>query len=225
MLKCLSVLFLTCGTVVFSQTNQAVPASLLLKSQASPFEFAMLLAETAVPSGLELRESDNVRPRLKPDFNIERAQKAQAADLVKAFNSRHSDYRATWMDGVFVIRPTQKTAQYLDEPLVREPIAVTGVTTAANHVFAPLDPTLLTGAFIGSYFGDSADRGDDIPISLDDTGGPRVIDRLNQIVRQAPRTWYVLTREVENKVRIVRFGFIQRGGVSTARNLPASNEQ
>jgi hypothetical protein len=65
------------------------------------------------------------------------------------------------------------------------------------------------------FLGEPADRGDDTPIPLDSSGS-RVIDRLNQIVRQAPRTWYVLTREVENEARIVRFGFSQRGGVSTA---------
>lgn len=221
--KCIFALAVTFACVVSGQSSQTVPSSLLLQSHRPAFEFTMLLTETAVPSGLELREIDHVRPLEKPDFNIDRAARTPPEALIKAFNARQSDYRATWMNGVLVIRPTQGVARYLDQEFLPDPIAVTGVMDAGRYVFASLDPTLLKGARLGSAFGDSAERGDDIPISLDSSGGPRVIDRLNQIVRQAaPRTWYVLTREVQGEVRITRFGFMWPGGGSVGRNIPIS---
>jgi hypothetical protein len=185
-------------------------------AQRSPWEFAMLLANASVPSGLELLDIDDVRPLKRPDFSLDRTAKIPANDLVKAFNSQHSDYHATLMDGVFVIRPVVRPVRFLDQPCaLNSPIVVTGLLSAARRLFAPLDPSLSNGlGTTGSFVNAAPDElGENIPITVD--GDRRVIDNLNQIVRQSPRTWYVVTKSrPDNERRIIRFGFIHSQGAT-----------
>lgn len=216
------VVFATAITgVAFAQVNVAVPSSLLVVARRSPWELAMLLANASVPSGLELRDIDDVPPLNRPDFNLARTPRVPASDLVRAFDSQHSDYRAILIDGVFVIRPVDRPVRFLDEPSsLTSPIAVTGILTAARRIFSPLDPALSDGrGIMGSFINVPPEElGENLPITVD--GGRRVIDDLNQIVRQSARMWYVVTRRrPDNEWQIVRFGFIQTQGVTIDQGL------
>jgi hypothetical protein len=203
---------------IFAQTNGTAPANLLIAAQKSPGEFAMLLATASVPSGIELKEGDEFYPSVNPDYTMNVTNTVPVTDLVKMFNSQHHDYRATTVDGVLVIRPLEGRVRYLDEPSpIKGHTAVVGLMTAAKHVFLPLQPGLL-GPTVGSRLGEG-DRGEDAHVALDGVGSQKVMDSLNQIVRQVPRTWYVVSRQVGDEWQIARFGFLHGSGMTSYTNL------
>jgi len=79
---------------------------------------------------------------------------------------------------------------------------------AVRRVFLPLDPRL-SGPALNSLGRPS----DTIPLTLDGSGGRKVIDTLNQIVTQAPgRAWVVTTGKRGSAVRVTGFGFIEGDG-------------
>jgi len=209
--------------VLLGQTNITVPSPLITMAQRPPWEFAMLLANASVPSGLEVRDIDVVRPLKRPNFALDRSVNIPVADLIKAFNSQHTDYHAELANGVFVVRPTVRPARFLDQPShLTSPIVATGLMGAARRLFAPLDPSLASGlGTTGSFVNASPDDlGENIPISVN--GDRNVIDSLNQIVLQSPRTWYVVTTKRQNgETLIIRFGFIHGQGITIEQTLPA----
>lgn len=165
----------------------------------------MALANTSTPAGLEIRESEDVRPSRPPAFNVDRMQRVALDELIRIFNTHRNDYRAVVMrDGVTVIRPVDGTLPFLDEPSsLRQAVTITGVMAAATRLFG------LTGPILNSL----GQRGEDIPVVLNGSGGRTVIDMLNQIVAQAPgRAWMVTTRDEQGSVRATSFGFIEANG-------------
>ena len=85
---------------------------------------------------------------------------------------------------------------------------------AARRVFLPMDPRL-SGPALNSL----GRPGDTIPLTLDGSGGRKVIDTLNQIVTQVPgRVWVVTTGKQDGAVRVTGFGFI--GGDGSRRTQP-----
>jgi hypothetical protein len=202
------VLGLAAGSVMARQTGGTVPAPLLIAASQSLVDFAFALSNASIPSGLEIRESDD-GPPLRPPVDIDPKQRVPLDDLVTSFNAHQHEYRAVVMrGGVMVIRPVKRRLAFLDEPSpVLQKITVTGLMAAARRVFAALDPRL-TGPVLNS--GGSKD--DDIPVALDGSGGRTVMDTLNQIVTQAPgHVWVVTTREKPDGVRVISFGLIGAG--------------
>ena len=65
------------------QVRDTVPSSLSLAAQQSPVEFAMALANASVPSGLEIRESDDVPPSGRPASKVDSEQRVAASELVR----------------------------------------------------------------------------------------------------------------------------------------------
>lgn len=201
---------LAVSTAMADQTGLTVPSSLLVAASQSPVEFAMALAYASIPSGLEIKESDDVPPSRPPAFDIDPQRRVALDDLVTTFNVQHRDYRAVVMrGGVIVVRPIDRTLSFLDKPSsLSQEVTVTGVMAAARHVFAAVDPGL-TGPVLNSI----GRKVDNIPVVLDGTGGRTVIDTLNQIVTQAPGcVWVVTTRDQQNGLRVIGFGFIQGDG-------------
>lgn len=194
-----------------------VPAALLQESGRDPFSLLMLLTAASVPAGLEVRSADATPRGGQPDFHFDREPLVSLPELVDVFNARHSEYRATIIDGVFVMRPADRTAAYLDSPTSIGKLKVTGVMMAGRRVFASLDPRLVAGGgILGSYINlDSAQAGEDLVISLDGQGR-LVIDLLNQIASQSRRGWMVITTDDDRSPEVLKFGFMHRGGASTA---------
>ena len=209
------VLGVAATTAMAGQTGLTVPSSLLLAASRSPVEFMMALAYASIPAGLEIRESDDVVPSRPPAFAIDRKQTVSLDGLVATFNAAHPDYHAVVMRGVTVVRPINGTLSFLDEPSsLSQVVTVTGAMAAARRVFAAVNPGL-TGPILNSM----GHKGDDIPVVLDGSGGRTVIDTLNQIVTQAPgRSWMVTTREEQDGVRVIDFGFIEADG--SRRHMP-----
>jgi hypothetical protein len=200
-----------------------VPAGLLLLADRAALEFATLLATAHVPAGIELREADDVyaagHPEFNPTFNFDEATTIPAGDLVNAFNAKHCCYRAEWTDGVFVIRPVDERTEFLEElSSINEPIRVTGVMDAARRVMCQLVPSLCQGAMIGGQLGSPETAGFYDSVTIDGTG-TTVMETLNQIVRQSPRTWNVVTRLESGQWRIIRYGFIHAHGQRTIQRL------
>ncbi len=209
------VLGVAATTAMAGQTGLTVPSSLLLAASRSPVEFMMALAYASIPAGLEIRESDDVVPSRPPAFAIDRKQTVSLDGLVATFNAAHPDYHAVVMRGVTVVRPINGTLSFLDEPSsLSQVVTVTGAMAAARRVFAAVNPGL-TGPILNSM----GHKGDDIPVVLDGSGGRTVIDTLNQIITQAPgRSWMVTTREEQDGVRVIDFGFIEADG--SRRHMP-----
>jgi hypothetical protein len=209
MLKYMAVIGLCASFAVAPQVGDTAPSSLLIAAQRSPTDFATALANASVPSGLEIRESDDVPPSGRLTFKVDPERRVPASELVQTFNAQHRDYHAVMMRGVLVIRPIRGALPFLDEPsTIYPPVAVIGAMAAARRVFSILDPGL-SGVVLNS----AGREGDKIPVLLDGSGGRTVIDTLNQIVKQtAPRTWVVTTRRQADDVRVVGFGFINAEG-------------
>lgn len=213
----IAVLGVAASTVMAGQTGLTVPASLLVAAKQSPVEFAMALAYTSTPSGLEIRETDDVMPSRPPAFDIDPKQRVPLAELVTTFNAQHRDYRAVVMrGGVTVVRPVKGTLPFLDEPSsLSQVVTITGVMAAARQVFAAVDPGLM-----GPILNSLGHKGEDLPVVLDGSGGRTVIDTLNQIVTQAPgRVWMVTTRQEQDAVQVISFGFIEANGRRRAQGL------
>lgn len=201
------------------QASTTVPSALMSSGARSPTEFAISLAVASVPSGLEVRESDDGPPSpraaLVPGFG----EKVPVSQALSVFNAQRQDYRARITDGAIVIRPLHGTAAYLDKSSdIPAATKVVGVMAAARRIFVALAPEL------GGPIAVSGSRkGEDLPLVLDGSGGRTVIDTLNQIVAQAPgRAWVVTTRQdPDGGVRVTAFGFIEGDGSRRNQPMPA----
>lgn len=208
----MAILVVAVTTTTVGQTGVTVPSSLLVAASRSPVEFIKALAYASIPSGLEIRESDDVMPSPSPGaFDIDREQRVSLDGLIATFNAAHPDYYAVVMrGGVTVVRPIKGTLPFLDQPSsLSNVVTVTGALAAARLVFTAVDPRL-AGPILNSL----GHKGEDIPVVLDGSGGRTVVDTLNQIVTQAPgRSWVVTTREErDGGVRVTGFGFVDADG-------------
>ena len=157
----------------------------LVRHAAGPVEFAMALARAGVPSGLEVHEADDVLPHPFPEFP-RTGSRVSAAVAIGAFNAKNPRYRAVLADGVVVIRPIDKALRFLDQPAaIGSDVKIVGVMAAARRLFAPIAPCLL-----GPVLGSGTRAGEDLSLRLDGTGRT-VMETLNHIVKQQPRTWVV----------------------------------
>jgi hypothetical protein len=211
-----------------TQPPDTVPTELLALANRSPLEFATFLATAYVPSGIELREFDDVyvngHPEVTPSTHFDLDARIPADRLVDAFNERHTEYQAEWMDGVFVIRPSEGRVAFLDAPSeLPATIEVISVMSAGRRILCPLDSSVCSGVVVGSQMGSLEAAGVFDYVRLDGTNHPRVIDTLNQIVRQSPRTWNVVTRVQANASQGVRYGFIHAHGQRTIQGIRALN--
>lgn len=199
----------------FLQPPTTVPSTLLAQAGRSPREFTALLAAASVPSGLEIKEADAAYSGQAASSSADAAPRSPVSQLVSAFNAAHPDYRATLMNGVFVIRPVDGVAPFLDQPsAITSAVTVTGRMAAARRIFAALDPDLL-GVVLNSL----GHEGEDASIVLNGAGGRTVIDTLNQVVMQSPSAWLVTTRKEGNQSRIVSFGLIRKDGGSAVQPM------
>ena len=213
MLRILTVMGL-CATLTSPQqavdpAGDVVPASLLEAARRSPVDFAAALASASVAAGFELKEADDGPPSGQAIAAGGRDQKVTLPDVAKAFEARHLEYRASTLQGVLVVRPVQGVLPFLDEPSAIYPrVTVKGVMGAARRIFLPIDPRLS-----GPGLNTLGPPSEEVPVTLDGSSGRKVIDTLNQIVRQVPgRAWVVTTRKTGNEVRLVGFGFIEADG-------------
>ncbi len=196
-----------------------VPAALLDSANRSPVAVLMQLADAAVPAGLEIRASDPWQPRRKPDFALPREPMVPATALVDAFNAAHADYRAAVRDGVIVIRPIGRHAAYLDAPSTVGHVTVLGVMKAGRDIFAGLDPAVNSpGGILGSIMATPEEAGETTQISLDGHGRANM-DLLNDLVRQRPSGWYVVSSDDAGPARVLKFGFMSVRGVSAEIDL------
>ena len=186
----------------------AVPAALIEAAQQSPVDFAAALAGASVPSGFEIKDADDGPPSELATAPVDPNRKVAMADVIRAFEDRHSGYRARMIRGTLVVRPVEGALAFLDEPsTIYPPVKVTGIMEAARRIFLPLDARL-AGAGLGV-----GRPGDFVPVAIDGSGGRTVIDTLNQIVTQVSgRAWVVTTRKQGSDIRVSGFGFIEGDG-------------
>lgn len=224
-MKKLMLLVLVTTAMPSGQTVQQVPALLLLESSRPTIEFAMLLADASVPSGIEIRQTDGAYFR-QLQFGLDRRDTVPVTKVIDAFNVTHADYQAALRDGVFVIRPIGRRAQFIDTPSIVQRLDVAGMMNALNKVFAQLVPSLgiPPAGIIRNFLGGvPPDLGDEVVVHVDGFDGEkRVIDVLNDIVKQAPRTWYVETSTTDHtkEPQIVRVGFLLRNGKGILEQIP-----
>ncbi|HKE84829.1 MAG TPA: hypothetical protein VKB50_13805 [Vicinamibacterales bacterium] len=206
---------ITLTVVVEAQRLTQVPASVATEAKGHPMAFAMLLADAAVPVGIEIAAADR-RPPTRPEF--ERRTASAAIDTVlNTFNGAQRGYLAQPVNDVVVITPARGSS-YLKRrlDLAPEDLVVSGAMAAIRKVFAPLDPELdRPGATLGSTFVDPAQSGRDRTITF--TPGGTVLDALNEIAKQSGQGWFVATEERpgHTEPEITAVGLIHRGGAST----------
>ena len=209
---------------VGSPSPPQVPDSLMVAATRDPVMFVMVAAHLGLPSGLEVRASDQ-RPSGRPEFQSASQRTVPLSEVLTAFNAAHSDYHAQLSGAVIVIRPVQRKAAYLDQTSALGQIDVVGVTAAARKIFVAIDPSLdAAGATIGSRIGlDAAAAGDSVRIKLNGQGRTN-IQLLNDVVSQSPRGWMVVTDGEAESPQIVRVGFVNRGGASTFLELKRTKQ-
>jgi hypothetical protein len=226
MLNRLIIMALAASAIGPPRTTQQVPAALLAAADRDPVAFVMLLAEAAIPAGLEVREPD-AHPKSGQRFDLPRdagtAPMAAANDLIAAFNRAHPEYQAAMADGVIVVRPATRVPDYLDQPSTLGQFTGKGLMRVAEHLFAPLDPKLAApGGRLGSYpgaIGVEVDRGEQLQITVDGRGLTN-LGVLNQVARQAAgHPWLVVVDDIARTPHIVRVGFINRAGTTTETSL------
>jgi hypothetical protein len=186
-----------------------VPLFLREAARRSPLEVNMSLVEAHVPAGIEVRESDDVYPKQGHRDDMSQAGQVSLSDVIETFNATHADYRADVIDGVAVIRPVAARAPFLDQPsrLDRE-TTIMGSMAAMRRIFVSLDATLAS-AGIGS----SSSPMDTQPMTIGGAG-LKVIDALNQIAKQRPVAWNVITRATPGNETsaIIAFGLMHEHG-------------
>ena len=222
----LRILLLVAGagaSVALRGLDDQVPRALVLESGRPVLEFAMLMANASIPSGIEIRHADATHFR-RLRFDQVSGSTVPVSTLVDQFNTTHADYRASMKDGVLVIRPVERTTRFLDERSTLQPVQVTGVMNALTRVFGQLVPSLaVPSASLGSFLGGvPPDLGENVTIDLNGAGRP-VLDVLIDIVKQAPRTWYVETEPVDEGAnpRISRIGFLLANGKGVFQPIEA----
>jgi hypothetical protein len=201
--------------------SQRVSEALLKAADLDPMPFVMMLAQAGIPAGLEVRASDEI-PRGKPNLQFTNNQMVTLIEVVAAFNSRHIGYRAELREGVFVIRPVQNRAAYLDRPSSIGHVTVSGPMSAAGKIFAPLNPTLNgTGGTLGSSINVAGTQMGENTL-IDINGHGRTNEQLlNEVVRQSPRAWIVTTNG-DAEARVVKVGFMHPGGAATFVDVDAT---
>lgn len=211
------------GSLAAAQAPSEVPAALMAFASRPPMEVVFLLASASVPAGIEVRESDDIVPKPPPEFAPQPVKRVAASAFVQAFNDARRDYQAVWSDGVFVIRPLEVRAPFLDSAsTIVQAEAVIGTMEALRTVLAPLDPRLREPV-LGGGMGREAARGHTASISLDGRGR-RVIDTLNQIVTQTPGAWKVTTRRNGKEGLIVSFGYVYARGSYVGSRMPGTTK-
>lgn len=213
--------------LIVSSPAAQVPAGIVAAADQEPLAFVMSLADASIPVGFEVPRSHWVLPRRVPDFNVAREPAVPFPNLVQRFNARHADYKATIMDGVVVVRPVGRAAAYLDQPSTLGPVTVTGVTFAVRMVFSGLDPKWATPPTGGiTYSGGAGDRwltAERMVFSFDGTGRS-VLDVLNEIVKQANCSWYVLTSDGDAPA-VLQFGLMYGRGSLTHTVVEAQSNR
>jgi len=221
-MKRAAILALAIGGAALAPVADTVPVGLLVLADRAPLEFATLLATAHVPAGIELKEADDVyargHPEFDPTFNFDETSRIPAPDLVNAFNAKHCCYHAGWMNGVFVMRPVEGRTTFLDQPSsIKESVHITGAMDAARRVMCQLDASLCAGA-TGGVLGNMETAGSFDLVTIDGTGTSG-IDTFNQLVRQSPRAWNVVTSSVSGRLEIIRYGLIHAHGQRTIQGL------
>jgi hypothetical protein len=125
------------------------------------------------------------------------------------------------MDGVIVVRPSERQAPYLEHTTaLNGRKSVLGAMNAVREIFVPLDSTVSpAGGVISSIISGSDDLGDEDKIVLEAPGSTKVIDLLNQVARQSRRGWIVQTEPTQQGTRVVRIGVLHPTGGHTGVNL------
>ena len=216
-----SVAFLVFGLTGLGQTSVRVPAGLVDAAGTAPGILVHYLVEASIPAGIELQQSD-MPLTFPPKLAVDGRSTIPAAELSKAFNERHTTYRAEIVDGVFVIRPVARRASYLDQAAPPIRLHVRGIMAATRKLFAPLDPRLdAAGPRVGTPVGGVDLEGEAVDIDTD-TAGKSVLNVLNAIVNHAPgRAWLALTTDQETTT-IGQIGFIRANAFSL---LPISGRR
>jgi hypothetical protein len=177
-------------------------------------DFAFLLANASIPAGIEIRERDSNPATTLLDYSHSLSSQVAAADVVRSFNAEHSDYRASIVDGVFVIRPVNGTAHFLDQPSsIDHIVTVDGPMAALRRVFAQLDPRLL-GPVLNSYEGEHAAK-----VVLNGSAAHSVLQMLGQVTKQTKKTWQVVIQGQDQTWRIVAIGLIYPNGQRRTQRL------
>src|SRR5438046_2974650 len=130
MTRFIVVSLLAISLTLSAQEAEIIPSPVLLGNQ-TPTRVAMILADSAVPSGIEIKSEDDVIPRMNSASNPGGNGKITASEFLRYFNSRNRDYHASFDDAVIVIRPVKGSLEALDQlsPIVSL-TTVTGVTAA-----------------------------------------------------------------------------------------------
>jgi hypothetical protein len=210
------------AAVVMAHTEAAsqAPSALSVTAKLRPVEFAMLLANAAIPVGLEVDVADR-SPSSMPPFDVAKELSAPAPSVVAAFNSNHRDYRATVLDGVIVIRPSANQASYLTEKIGADELVQTGAMRALQRVFSGLTPNprlRSEGGLVGSRLGvTGTDAGDYSTVTL--RSGTTVLDALNDIALQSGQGWVVVTAGAGGSAEIVQAGLLHKRGSKSVINL------
>jgi hypothetical protein len=193
-----------------SQAGTTIPSSV---AAVPPETFVWYLVKARMPAGLEIHLADRVVETI-PQAVPPVFAAVTTGNLVSAFNTGHSRYKADLEGGVLVVRPRDRRSAYLDALAPPGRIQTRGIMTAARALFAPLSPLLNSpGGWVGSALGGIEDTGEDVKLDID-AEGITVVSVLNAIARSAPgHGWLVVTTD-QGEPDIMRIGFMHAKGSS-----------
>lgn len=179
------------GAVTFAEA-QDVPASLLLAAETRPIEFAMALRHADVLVGIEVPAADRI-PQRMPNFALTYDKTVALSEVVNRFNQSHPGHQAALVDGVVVVRPRDRRADYLDQPFnSANQTVINGALLAVRTVFSALDAALASEEpTVGSRFVGAEEAGENVRITL--APQATVLQALNDIASQARQGWIVVT--------------------------------
>jgi hypothetical protein len=219
-------------TLLLAQARSGieVPSSLLTAAGTDPTTFIKILTQVGIPAGLEIRQSKYIQHGRTPSqWNYEQWTAERLAQqrlvpieqLVAAFNQHHPDYQAAMLDGVLVIRPTDRPLAYLDGRGPTGQLRAVGLMNLADKVFVPIDSSLdVPGRIVSELTpaGIDVDFGHGVELVID-ASARLVIDVLNEVVRQARgHSWLVVTTD-DPVPAVTQFGFLHRHGTGSVQTI------
>lgn len=200
------------------QTTQSSELSARLEraALAPPLEFAMMLAQAGVPSGVVLGESESRSPTGgPPDPHLPRGAVTSVEVLARAFNASHSTHRAVVLGDVLVIHRGTALPELLTRRSGSGKGEVIGAMQAVRLAWSGLDPKLRPSGdgVLSSAIGvEAEDRSASMRVVFDGSEA-RVLDALNSIATQTRRTWLlVISDDPASSPSTARIGLINRGG-------------
>jgi hypothetical protein len=194
----------------------------------TPLDFAYALVEAGVSAGVVVDAASFHEPLLRgpyaarPMGSEPRVPEVDAEAAAKLFATARRDYDVSVDRDVVLLYPVErKTDRFFTQQLANVEVANVTVVDATAALLRAIDPSIpKLGGTVGSWLGRAGEapptpemiRGPLVSLALNT---PTAMDALNEVVRQAPGTVWVLVRYVD----------VEREGTHYNLAIRLSNQQ